>query len=57
MAAPRKSWREKLADRKGLPKTGRATGKMSRRWGTGSFHQDKRLLVDGYESAIYSRLH
>jgi hypothetical protein len=31
----KKSWREKLADSKGLPKTGRIEGKMSTRWGTG----------------------
>ena len=31
----RKSWREKLADNKGLPKVGEVTGKMSRRWGEG----------------------
>ena len=29
------SWREKLADDKGLPKVGEVTGKMSQRWGTG----------------------
>lgn len=33
---PRKSWREKLADSKGLPKTGRVMGRMTRRWGTGT---------------------
>jgi hypothetical protein len=32
---PRKTWREKLADNKGLPKVGRVEGKMSRRWGDG----------------------
>jgi 6-O-methylguanine DNA methyltransferase, DNA binding domain len=32
----RKSWREKLADSKGLPKTGKIEGKMSTRWGTGT---------------------
>jgi hypothetical protein len=31
----RKSWREKLADDKGLPKVGEVTGEMSRRWGSG----------------------
>jgi 6-O-methylguanine DNA methyltransferase, DNA binding domain len=34
--AKRKTWREKLADNKGLPKTGRITGKMSTRWGRGT---------------------
>jgi hypothetical protein len=31
----RKSWREKLADSKGLPRVGKVTGKMSKRFGTG----------------------
>jgi hypothetical protein len=34
--APRKSWREKLADDKDLPKVARIEGAMSRRWGTGT---------------------
>jgi hypothetical protein len=33
----RKSWREKLAEDKDLPKICRATGKMMRRWGSGVF--------------------
>src|SRR6266542_625716 len=32
----RKSWREKLADNKGLPKVGKITGRMTVRWGTGT---------------------
>ena len=32
---PKKSWREKLADNKGLPKIARVTGNMRKRWGTG----------------------
>src|SRR5690242_211461 len=32
----RKSWREKLADDKGLPRVGKVTGKMTKRWGTGT---------------------
>jgi hypothetical protein len=32
----KKSWREKLADDKGLPKVGKVTGRMSQRWGTGT---------------------
>jgi alkylated DNA nucleotide flippase Atl1 len=32
----KKSWREKLMDSKGLPKTGKIEGKMSTRWGTGT---------------------
>ncbi len=36
MAKLRKSWREKLADDKGLPRVVEVTGKMSTRWGTGT---------------------
>ena len=32
----RKSWREKLADSKGLPKVKKITGKMTTRWGIGT---------------------
>jgi len=32
----RKTWQEKLADDKGLPKTGRIAGKMTTRWGRGT---------------------
>ena len=32
----KKSWRQKLADDKDLPKVGKVTGKMSQRWGTGA---------------------
>jgi alkylated DNA nucleotide flippase Atl1 len=32
----RKSWQEKLADSKDLPKVVKITGTMSRRWGTGT---------------------
>lgn len=32
---PRKSWREKLADDKGLPKVAPVCGDMTKRWGTG----------------------
>jgi len=32
----RKSWQEKLADSKGLPKVEKITEKMSKRWGTGT---------------------
>ena len=42
----RKSWREKLTDNKGLPKTGRITGKMSKRWGTGTMVVPAPLEVD-----------
>jgi hypothetical protein len=32
----KKSWREKLANDKGLPKVGEITGKMNKRWGEGT---------------------
>jgi len=31
----RKSWQEKLADSKDLPRVEKITGKMSKRWGNG----------------------
>lgn len=36
MGTRKKSWQEKLADSKELPKVVRIAGKMSRRWGTGT---------------------
>jgi len=36
MGYRRKSWTEKLADDKGLPKVSRIDGKMSKRWGEGT---------------------
>jgi len=36
MAKTRKTWREKLADDKDLPRVVEITGKMSTRWGTGT---------------------
>ena len=36
MAKMRKTWREKLADDKDLPRVVEITGKMSTRWGTGT---------------------
>ena len=32
----KKSWKDKLADSKGLPKVGKVMGNMTRRWGTGT---------------------
>jgi len=43
----KKSWREKLADDKGLPRVCRATGKLSKRWGTGTFVIPAPREVDG----------
>jgi alkylated DNA nucleotide flippase Atl1 len=42
----KKSWREKLADDKGLPKVGKVTGKMSKRWGTGMMVVPAPIEVD-----------
>jgi hypothetical protein len=42
----KKSWREKLADSKGLPKTGNIEGKMSTRWGTGTMVIPAPIEVD-----------
>jgi len=42
----KKSWREKLADSKGLPKVGKVTGKMGKRWGEGTMVIPAPLEVD-----------
>lgn len=34
---PNRSWAEKLADSKDLPKTAKIAGKLTKRWGTGTF--------------------
>jgi hypothetical protein len=36
MAKAKKSWREKLADDKGLPKVIKIDERLSQRWGTGT---------------------
>ncbi len=41
-----KSWREKLADSKGLPRVGQVTGKMTARWGTGTMVIPAPIEVD-----------
>jgi hypothetical protein len=46
MSTKKKSWREKLADSKGLPKTGRIEGRMTTRWGTGTMVIPAPLEVD-----------
>jgi hypothetical protein len=43
----RKSWTEKLADSKGLPKVGRISGRMTKRWGAGTMVVPAPLEVDG----------
>jgi len=42
----RKTWREKLADSKGLPKVGAIEGKMTTRWGIGTMVVPAPLEVD-----------
>ena len=42
----RKSWREKLADSKGLPRVERVTARMAARWGSGTFVIPEPLEVD-----------
>jgi alkylated DNA nucleotide flippase Atl1 len=46
MAVHKKTWREKLADNKGLPKVIRIEDKMSRRWGEGTVVIPAPLEVD-----------
>ena len=46
MAKMRKSWQEKLADSKDLPKVVEITGKMSTRWGTGTVAIPAPMEVD-----------
>ncbi len=46
MAVHKKTWREKLADNKGLPKVIRIEGKMSKRWGEGTVVIPAPLEVD-----------
>jgi len=43
---PKKSWREKLNDSKGLPKTGKIAGRISKRWGEGTMVIPAPLEVD-----------
>lgn len=43
---PKKSWRDKLNDSKGLPKTGKIEGKMSTRWGEGTMVIPAPIEVD-----------
>jgi hypothetical protein len=45
-AKKKKSWREKLTDSKGLPKTGKIEGKMTTRWGTGTMVIPAPIEVD-----------
>jgi len=47
MLKKRKTWQEKLADSKDLPKVVEITGKMSTRWGTGTVCIPAPIEVDG----------
>lgn len=42
----RTSWQEKLKDSKGLPKVSKITGKLSKRWGTGTVAIPAPIEVD-----------
>lgn len=48
----RKSWREKLADHKGLPKVGEVMGNMTKRWGTGTMVIPAPVEVDEIMRAV-----
>jgi alkylated DNA nucleotide flippase Atl1 len=48
----RKSWREKLADSKGLPKVVEITGRMAARWGKGTVVIPAPLEVDGLMRSV-----
>jgi hypothetical protein len=43
---PRKSWRDKLADSKGLPRIEKVTPRLRARWGSGTFVIPAPLEVD-----------
>jgi len=46
MPTKKKSWTEKLADSKGLPKVEKITEKMSKKWGTGTIVIPAPIEVD-----------
>jgi len=50
----KKSWREKLADDKGLPKVGKVAGKMSKRWGRGTMVVPAPIEVDALMKQVPS---
>ncbi len=45
-AKPKRTWRDKLADSKDLPKVAKIDAKQSKRWGTGTFVIPAPLKVD-----------
>ncbi|MFC2070421.1 hypothetical protein ACFLTB_04535 [Chloroflexota bacterium] len=52
MAKLKKSWREKLADSRDMPKVVEITENMSQRWGTGTCVIPAPLEVDGIMKMI-----
>jgi alkylated DNA nucleotide flippase Atl1 len=52
MPTKKKSWTEKLADSKGLPKVEKITDKMSKRWGTGTIVIPAPIEVDAMMKKI-----
>jgi hypothetical protein len=50
--AKRKTWREKLADAKDLPRVVKITGKMSKRWGKGTVVIPAPAEVDAIMTAV-----
>lgn len=46
MASKKKSWREKLADSKDLPKIEQVTGRLTKKWGEGTFVIPAPMEVD-----------
>lgn len=52
MARPRKSWREKLHESKGLPFVEPIPPKMTRTWGTGTICVPAPLEVDGIMRSV-----
>jgi hypothetical protein len=51
-AKPKKSWREKLTDSKGLPKIGEVAGRMTQRWGTGTMVIPAPVEVDALMKTV-----
>jgi alkylated DNA nucleotide flippase Atl1 len=52
MPTKKKSWTEKLADSKGLPKVEKITEKMSKKWGTGTIVIPAPIEVDAMMKKI-----
>jgi len=52
MAKLKKTWREKLADSKDMPKVVEITENMSQRWGTGTVVIPAPIEVDGIMKTV-----